>query len=122
MALLTVAVSRTSLTSHVPPTALGAANLALFSTIPPERSHLTTMLLSAQRASYSVVGSRILLNMRGAFYAPVDGRGGDETPSALRTMSAMFPAHVRGARLQVAESHDEAEADESNFERDEEAR
>lgn len=46
--------------------ALTVANLVLFLALPLTRAEMGTMLNPVLRASYSVIGSRIMLNLRGA--------------------------------------------------------
>ena len=49
-----------------PSTALGISNLILLTALPTSRVGLTTSLTPVLRCSYSIIGSRIVLNLRGA--------------------------------------------------------
>ena len=54
------------LSNNYPSIALGVSNLILLSALPITRAGLSPALTPVLRCSYSIIGSRIILNLRGA--------------------------------------------------------
>lgn len=63
---------------------LGIINLLLLVALPFSRGGLSTMFTPVLRASFSIIGSRIMLNLRGAV----------EPPNSPSYGSASFPQHI----------------------------
>ena len=48
---------------------MGIANVILLTTVPFTRGGLPSLMTYVMRASFSVIGSRLMLNLRGVFFA-----------------------------------------------------